>query len=131
MVLNLYNMSPPSSYLKLFFTLFTFILIATRRMQTVKNLNYVSCNANSNTAVAIYEKIRKFLIPCSTMKTTYHIPQSATVFLFLLITTMVTNRSRINSTSSISLCLSPSICNFNSSPKTNNEILTLHSKVQV
>ena len=38
------------------------------------------CNVNRNTAIEIYVKIRKFLMWCSTMQTTYHIAQKATSF---------------------------------------------------
>ena len=43
---------------------------------------HVMCDANRNTAVAVYMKIRISLIRCSTMRTTCHIARKATVFLF-------------------------------------------------
>ena len=76
----LFNMLPPPPYLKLFFTSFTFRIIATQRTFIKKKFNYVICNVNRNTAVEIYVKIRKFLMWCSTMQTTYHIAQKAKSF---------------------------------------------------
>ena len=111
---NFSDTSLPPPYLKLFFTSFTFTLIATQQAQTVETFNYFMSNVNRNTAVAIHEKITKFLIQCSTMPTTYHISYEATGFLFSLLTSTVKSRARRILIFSVSVCLPSLKCDFTS-----------------
>ena len=66
-------------------------------------------NVNRKTVVAICLKTRKVLMRFSTMQTAYFILQKATVFLFLLMTTIAKNRPGTSLTSSINIspCLPP------------------------
>ena len=54
---NLFNIAPPPSSLEIFFTFLHSKKL--QRKQTVKKLNYLKCNFNRNTAVAILLENKK------------------------------------------------------------------------
>ena len=107
---NLFSISLPPPYLKLFFTSFTFEMIQ-HHEHTTKKLNNVMCNVKRNTAVAIYVKISRLLFGVQQFESPV-ILHKRRQFFFLANNNHRKNRLRMNSTSFISLCSPHLICDF-------------------